>query len=115
RMHKTRLLLAALFVAAALPAFAQTGGETASAAAGARPPERIVRPMRAVDPMTLKAEGVNIRLWGIKPARTSETPLEIRALDLMDRLIYEQQVNCKIVGGRLPDLVGRCTTQDNAD
>jgi len=78
-------------------------------------PDRIVRPMRAIDPMTLKAEGANIRLWGIKPARTSETPLELKALDLMDALIHEQQVNCKIVGGAFPDLVGRCATQNNED
>src|ERR1700722_10552013 len=30
-------------------------------------PDHIRRPMRAVDPMTLRAEGLSIRLWGIKP------------------------------------------------
>jgi endonuclease YncB( thermonuclease family) len=90
---------------------AQPAGEATPAGL----PERIIRPMRATDPMTLKAEGVNIRLWGIKPAQTSETPLELKALDLMDALIQEQQVNCKIVGGAFPELTARCTTQGNQD
>jgi endonuclease YncB( thermonuclease family) len=80
-----------------------------------RLPERIIRPMRAVDPMTLRAEGSVIRLWGIKPAQTAETPLELKALDLMDKLIQEQQVNCKIEGGTRLDLVARCTTAANQD
>lgn len=78
-------------------------------------PDRIVRPMRAITPMTLRAEGVTIRLWGIKQAYARETKLEINALEMMDGLIQEQQVNCKIVGGGMPELVGRCATQDNQD
>ena len=78
-------------------------------------PDRIIRPMRAVDPITLRAEGVSIRLWGIKPARSGDSPLELRALDLMDGLIQEQQVNCKIEGGIVPELIGRCTVQNSQD
>src|SRR5471030_2109721 len=52
-------------------------------------PDHIKRQMRAVDPMTLRAEGISLRLWGVKPAQTSETPLELKALDLMDTLIQE--------------------------
>lgn len=78
-------------------------------------PERIIRPMRAVDPITLRAEGFSIRLWGIKPAQSGDTPLELRALDLMDSLIQEQQVNCKIEGGAIPELIGRCTVQSSQD
>jgi endonuclease YncB( thermonuclease family) len=78
-------------------------------------PDRIIRPMRAVDPITLRAEGVSIRLWGIKPAQSGDTPLELRALDLMDGLIQEQQVNCKIEGGAIPELIGRCTVQSSQD
>lgn len=78
-------------------------------------PDRIIRPMRAVDPITLRAEGVSIRLWGIKPARSGDSPLELRALDLMDGLIQEQQVNCKIEGGAIPELIGRCTVQNSQD
>jgi endonuclease YncB( thermonuclease family) len=86
-------------------------GETTSAGL----PERITRPMRATSPTILKAEGFNIRLWGIRTAETSETPLELKALDLMDGLIQDQQVNCRIVGGSVPELTARCTTQDNRD
>lgn len=99
------LLSTVITAQAQLPQDATTGGL----------PERIIRPMRATDPMTLKAEGVNIHLWGIKPARTSETPLELKALDLMDTLIHEQQVNCKIISGIFPDMVGRCATEGNED
>lgn len=78
-------------------------------------PDRIIRPMRAIDPMTLRAEGATIRLWGVKPAQSSETQLEIRALDMMDKLIQEQQVNCKITGGEMPELIGRCSARNNQD
>lgn len=103
--------LAALVLLAALPAAAQSAAD----AAENRLPDRIMRPMRAIDPMTLRAEGVTIRLWGIKPAQSNDTPLELRALSAMDALIQEQQVNCKIAGGKMPELVGRCVTQNNQD
>ena len=84
-------------------------------ATGARLPDRVVRLMRAIDPMTLRIEGASIRLWGIKPASSAETPLELKALDLMDKLIQEQQVNCKIMGGTPLEMIGRCTTQSGQD
>ncbi len=80
-----------------------------------RLPERVTRPMRAVDPMTLRAEGGTIRLWGIKPAQSAETPLELKALDLMDGLIQEQQVNCRIMGGTMLEMIARCSTATNQD
>lgn len=85
------------------------------AAEGTHLPDRIIRPMRAIDPMTLRVEGATVRLWGIKPAQSYETQLELRALDMMDKLIQEQQVNCKIVGGVMPELVGRCAARNNQD
>lgn len=101
---------------------ADAGAQTAQASSAeqvrrtsAPLPERIIRPMRAVDPITLRAEGFSIRLWGIKPAQSGDTPLELRALDLMDSLIQEQQVNCKIEGGAIPELIGRCTVQTSQD
>lgn len=78
-------------------------------------PDRILRPMRAIDQQTLRAEGVTIRLWGIMPAQTYETPIALKALDVMDHLIQEQLVNCKIMGGVMPELIGRCATQNNQD
>lgn len=80
-----------------------------------RLPDRIARPMIAIDPVTLKAEGIEIRLWGIKPAATSETPLELKALDLLDDIIDGQVVNCKIEGGQVPVLFGRCVVQGTSD
>jgi endonuclease YncB( thermonuclease family) len=80
-----------------------------------RLPDRIARPMIAIDPVTLKAEGIEIRLWGIKPASTSETSLELKALDLLDDIIDGQVVNCKIEGGQVPVLFGRCVVQANSD
>lgn len=80
-----------------------------------RLPERVIRPMRAVDPMTLRAEGGTIRLWGIKPAQSAETPLELKALDLMDGLIQEQQVNCRVMGGTMLEMIARCSTSTNQD
>ncbi len=97
----------------AAPAQQQTGEAAAPAARGL--PERIQRPMRAVDSITLRAEGFSIRLWGILPAKASDTPLELRAMELMDTLIQEGQVNCKLEGGQIPDLIGRCTVQNGQD
>lgn len=115
------LLMTALFV---VPVSAQQRAqataqaqqaETQQRRAASPLPDRIIRPMRAVDPITLRAEGVSIRLWGIKPARSGDSPLELRALDLMDALIQEQQVNCKIEGGAIPELIGRCVVQNSQD
>ena len=130
-----RLLLSAIFAfclfasAAAVAQRAAVPAATAAAPAaapmdaeppqplstGARLPDRVVRLMRAIDPMTLRIEGASIRLWGIKPASSAETPLELKALDLMDKLIQEQQVNCKIMGGTPLEMIGRCTTQAGQD
>ena len=95
---------------------APVAAEETSAPAVPGLPDRIKRPMRAVDPMTLRGEGYSIRLWGIKPAQTSETPLELQALDRMDSLIQEGEVDCKIMpGSQMPDLLGRCISQSHQD
>jgi endonuclease YncB( thermonuclease family) len=79
-------------------------------------PQYIKRPMRAVDPMTLRAEGMWIRLWGIKPAELSDTPLELQALDHMDQMIQEGEVNCLVQrGSRMPEIIGVCRTQSGQD
>lgn len=78
-------------------------------------PERIQRPMRAVDPVTLRAEGLSIRLWGIRVASAADTPLELRAIDMIDAITQDGQVNCKLEGGVIPDLIGRCVVQDGRD
>lgn len=82
---------------------------------GGQLPDRIVRPMIAIDPISLQAEGMVIRLWGIRQAQMSETPLELRALDLLDNLIGNEQVNCKVVSGNLSQVTARCTTHANQD
>ncbi|MBI1215117.1 MAG: hypothetical protein GC185_04770 [Alphaproteobacteria bacterium] len=121
--------IAAVFLALAFCPQAQAAGNAPSTAAPAQPaaqqqdqpaPVRfrefdITRPFRAVDPQTLRAEGLFIHLWGIRPAQTSETPLQLKALDLMDSLIQEQRVTCHVVGGAMPELVARCATQNNQD
>jgi endonuclease YncB( thermonuclease family) len=106
---------AAFLMTAATDVRAQASAPETAAPVSSRLPDRIVRPMRAVDQLTLRAEGVTLRLWGIKPGQTNETPLELKALDLMDSLIQERQVNCKIAGGVMPELVARCVTSDNRD
>lgn len=108
--------LMSLFLGAG-PALAQKvpAAPPAAVETATKLPDRILRPMRAIDQQTLRAEGVTIRLWGIMPAQTYETPLALKALDVMDKLIQEQLVNCKIVGGVMPELIGRCSTQNNQD
>lgn len=109
------LLLSAPAYAADTKASKPAEAPASTASATPSLPDRVVRPMRAIDSMTLRAEGLLIHLWGIKPAQTRETPLELKALDLMDNLIQEQQVNCKVMGGAMPDLLARCATQENRD
>ncbi len=77
--------------------------------------ERIVRPMVAIDSVTLRGEGVTVRLWGIKPAHSSETALELKALDVLDRLIGGEAVSCKIAGGVAPEITARCMSHANED
>lgn len=122
-------VVAALFVIAAFwaagnalaqaPAPPIDAPDEPAAAAPQRPrsglPETIKQPMRAVDSMTLRVEARTVRIWGIKPAQTAETPIEIKALDLLDKLINEQQVSCRVTGGTLAEMVGRCTTQSGQD
>jgi len=94
---------------------AQAAPAQQTAPAATRLPERIQRPMIPIDPVTLRAEGVTIRLWGIRAATSGDTPLELRAMDLLTSLIQEGQVSCKLEGGSIPELVGRCVTQENQD
>ncbi|HCS23930.1 MAG TPA: hypothetical protein DIW20_09295 [Rhodospirillaceae bacterium] len=100
----------------AAPQTAQAPVTTQGAApAASRLPERIQRPMVPIDPVTLRAEGLMIRLWGIRPVTSSETMLELRAMELLTSLIQEGQVSCKLEGGVVPELIGRCVTQENRE
>lgn len=120
------LLAAGLFIAGSsvsvkaqtAPAFDQPAsgiGATATQPRAGGNNQRIIRPMIAVDPMTLQAEGRQIRLWGIRTARASETALEIRALDMMDRLIGAEPVDCKVMIWSIQQPVARCMSQSNQD
>jgi endonuclease YncB( thermonuclease family) len=111
----TLVLVTSFLLAGAASAQNPTPVQAAADAAASALPERIIRPMQPVDPVTLRAEGVSIRLWGIKTAETAETPLELKALDMLDDLTSAQMVNCKIVGGAVPELWGQCQNQANQD
>lgn len=78
-------------------------------------PEWVKRPMQVIDPVTLRAEGTEIRLWGIQPVETTQTPIGLRAIQRVDQLITGQVVNCHIEGGTYPALTGRCTTASGDD
>lgn len=110
------LLLSTLSHAAAPATPAPAPAPAAAAETQALPGmDHVKRPMRAVDPMTLRAEGFTIRLFGIKPAQMADTPLELQALDRMDTLIQEGQVDCTLMGGQMPEFVGRCLTESHQD
>ena len=115
------LMLALLLsLGAALPAHAQDG--PAVPAVPATPvltsptmPDRLTRPMQVIDPVTLRAEGVEVRLWGIEPISDANSPLAIKAMERLDQMIADRQVNCKIEGGAIPALIGRCATAEMPD
>jgi endonuclease YncB( thermonuclease family) len=112
----TRVVVLSLFLLAPAAAQAQQQPARIAQTGTNSLPERLQRPMRALDAVTLRAEGLSIRLWGIRPATSSDTPLELRAMELMDALIQEGQVNCKLEGGTIPELIGRCVVvQSNQD
>ena len=76
---------------------------------------QIVKPMVAIDTITLQADSVQITLWGIKSAQTAKTPLELKALDLIDSLIGNEAVSCKIMSKSATGITGRCTGYNNID
>ena len=75
----------------------------------------IVHQAVALDTVTLQAANTQITLWGIKPAQTSETTLELKALDLIDGLISNETVNCKVMGKSTTGIIGRCTGYNDID
>lgn len=121
-MSKTLVLLLTTLMlsAATLPALAQQGPAVPAVpatpvAAASTMPDRLQRPMQAIDPVTLRAEGVEVRLWGIEPVNDPTSPLAIKAVERLDQLIAGGQVNCKIEGGAIPALIGRCATAEQPD
>lgn len=78
-------------------------------------PKRIVRPAVVIDPVTLRAEGATLHLWGVQVARTIESPLELKAVDALERLIGRENVDCKIMIWSLTDPYVRCTARTNED
>lgn len=77
---------------------------------------RFSRFMVPVDPVTLKTEGAEVRLWGIQPAQSAETYLELRAIDLMKQRIGTDQVDCKIVSAKnVTAPLARCATASGDD
>lgn len=78
-------------------------------------PDRIIKPMYVMDSVTLRADAVDVTLWGIEPALTSETPLELNAIYLLDELTQGLEVNCKVVGGRADHVLARCTGLEDRD
>lgn len=120
-MSKTVLtIMTALMLALAAPAFAQQGPAVPAVpatpvASAPTMPDRIMRPMQAIDAVTLRAEGVEVRLWGIEPVNDANSPLAIKSMEKLDQLIAGGQVNCKIEGGAIPALIGRCATTSGED
>lgn len=102
------LLMSVVF---AQDAFSQTRSPVAAQ-------KRITRPMVPLDPITLQAEGVKIRLWGIKQAQTRETPLELKAIEYMEKMIGNEPVSCSIEKNRTKSksaLYARCAVHTNEE
>ncbi len=74
---------------------------------------RFSRTVTAMDPITLQADGLRITLWGIKPIGSSE--IDMKAVDMMDRMVGSSPVTCKSVGGTQADVVARCSVHSGED
>lgn len=114
------LLLALLIICLSSPVFAATADGPAVVAAPVGRvdtdvlPERLTGSMRAITPVVLRYENAFIMLWGIKSV-TGNGFAELKALEVVDALVQDQQVNCRIIGGTNPRYLGRCATQDSQD
>jgi len=75
---------------------------------------RIIRPMTVLDSVTLQAGGATIALWGIKSLPPSGAPFQMKAMDLLEALVGNEPVNCKIVRGS-PEVAASCTGYTNYD
>lgn len=77
---------------------------------------RISRFMIPVDPVTLKTEGLEVKLWGVKKVEGGDTYIELRALDLMKSIIGTQKVNCRIMSDKIvTSPTARCNTASGED
>ena len=100
------LILGFLFIVSVAPVQAQSQLESM----------RFTRMMVPIDSVTLKTEGIEIRLWGVLPASASETHLELRAMALMQSLINNGEVTCKVMSASdVTKPAARCSTRNSED
>jgi hypothetical protein len=86
---------------------------SAPVALAAESDARFTRNVTPVDPVTLRADGLHITLWGVRPAGDAAT--DLKALDLMDNMIGSSAVTCRAVGGTSTDVVARCSVRTGED
>ena len=77
--------------------------------------ERLTGNMRALTPLTLRYNNATILLWGLRPAGAPGSLTEAKALELMDALVQDQQMTCRVVSGASNRYIARCGTQEVQD
>ena len=77
---------------------------------------RITRSVTALDATVLQAEDIKIFIWGVEPARSLETAIELKALDMLDRMIGGEPVNCIIMSMQTEtEALARCAASNGED
>jgi len=76
---------------------------------------RVIEKLLAIDGVTLASAEHRIVLWGIKPVEKGVTPMELNAIDLLDKLIGNEKVSCKIIIRTYQKILARCIGYTNLD
>jgi hypothetical protein len=51
---------------------------------------------------------MEVKLWGVRPVQSSETALDLKAIDVLELLIGNDPVKCKIISGEPPSVSAQC-------
>ncbi len=76
--------------------------------------ERIIAKMQLINANTFRHGSNTITLWGITPIQPKNSIYYLRGRDLLER-ISKRELNCKVVGGKIPSLIARCISDDDLD
>ena len=114
-MHPTApfFFAAVLVLTGTLPAFAEQKPAPTPPAVATQ--EWINQSMTAIDSVTLKSRDMEVKLWGVRPVMSSETSLDLKAIDVLESLIGNDPVKCKIISGAAPLVFAQCTSLSNEE
>ncbi len=76
--------------------------------------ERIRDKMQVLSATTFRHKNNKIKLWGVTPIQPANSIYYLKAIILLEETA-KRNLNCKVVGGKAPNLVARCISADDLD